>query len=185
MMSFRAFIAAEVSPSDELRSLLQELGQIGPGLKPVEVENVHVTLKFLGDTEDSLVPSIVKVMESAALDIAPFTIALKGTGYFPPRGPARTIWVGMEGAEPLGTISSRLDQGLAGLGFVPEERPFRPHLTVARVKDNRAAFAGESAAKRHRDGLFGSQLVDSIRLKKSVLGRYGPTYTDVAKVELH
>lgn len=184
-MAFRAFIAAEVAPSDELKALLAELGQIGPGLKPVEVENVHVTLKFLGDTDETLVPGIVKVMETAALDVKPFTVSLKGTGYFPPRGPARTIWVGMEGAEPMGIIAARLDKGLAELGFVPEERPFRPHLTVARVKDNRAAFAGESAAKRHRDGLFGSQLVDSIKLKRSILGRFGPTYTDVAKVDLH
>ncbi|OPY31142.1 MAG: 2',5' RNA ligase family [Methanomassiliicoccales archaeon PtaU1.Bin124] len=184
-MPFRAFIAAEISPSNELKALLADLGRIGPGLKPVEEENVHVTLKFLGDTDEALVQKIVACMGSAIEGIHPFTLTLKGTGYFPPRGPARTLWVGMEGAEPLATIATRLDKGLSELGFIPEERGFKAHLTVGRVKDNRAAFASEQAAQRYKDAAFGTQLVASIKLKRSVLGRFGPTYSDVAEVALH
>ncbi|MCE5296726.1 MAG: RNA 2',3'-cyclic phosphodiesterase [Euryarchaeota archaeon] len=184
-MSFRAFIAAEVVPSERLKELLTELGNIGPGLKPVEVENVHITLKFLGDTEEAQVPGILERMGSSVTGIPPFTISLKDTGYFPPRGPARTIWVGIDGAEPMVTIATRLEQSLESLGFVPEGREFKAHLTVARVKDNRAAFAAEQVARKNRSVEFGSQLIGSIKLKRSVLGRFGPTYSDVAEVRLH
>jgi RNA 2',3'-cyclic 3'-phosphodiesterase len=184
-MAFRAFIAAEIVPTDRLKELLEELGNVGQGLKPVEVENVHVTLKFLGDTDEALVPKIVDCMRSAVTDVSPFTVSLKDAGYFPPRGPARTIWVGIEGAEPMETIAFRLDECLESLGFVPEGREFKAHLTVARVKDNRAAFAAEQLAHNNRSVEFGSHLVASIKLKRSVLGRFGPTYSDVAEVKLH
>ncbi|MFA5312729.1 MAG: RNA 2',3'-cyclic phosphodiesterase [Methanomassiliicoccales archaeon] len=184
-MAFRAFIAAEIVPSDRLKGLLAELGDVGQGLKPVEVENVHVTLKFLGDAEEAQVPKIVEFMGSSVAGIPPFTISLRDTGYFPPRGPARTIWVGIEGAGPIAMIAARLEESLADIGFVPEGREFKAHLTIARVKDNRGAFAAEQVTRKNRSVDFGSQLVDSIKLKRSVLGRFGPTYSDVAEVRLH
>ena len=182
---FRAFIAVEVAPTERLLSLLNDLGKIGPGLKPVEKENVHVTLKFLGDIEERLVTDVERCMRDSVAGVAPFTIFLKGTGYFPPKGPAKTLWVGIEGAEPMVHIANRLEKDLKDLGFEPEERPFKPHLTVGRVKDNKAAFASEMAVHRYKDEVFGPQVVSSIKLKRSILGRFGPTYSDIIEVQLH
>jgi 2'-5' RNA ligase len=85
----------------------------------------------------------------------------------------------MEGAEPLGSMASRLEAALQPLGFEPEGRPFKPHLTLARVKDPRASGAVVRLVEKYAPGEFGSVDVKSILLKKSVLSPKGPTYTTV------
>ena len=184
-MAFRAFIAIEMEDTKNLSDLHRDLMNVGQGLKPVDLDQVHVTLKFLGDVAEDLVPKIQSAMESAVEGISPFQYRLRGAGSFPPRGPAKVIWVGMEDAEPMSRIAERLEEGLEPLGFAREDRPFRPHVTLARVKAPSAAFAAKQVADRYRSADFGPRNVDSIKLKKSVLTRYGPEYSTVLSVPLH
>jgi 2'-5' RNA ligase len=178
-MKFRAFIAVEMGELPELRQLHSELKKLEPGMKAVDLGQLHVTLKFLGDTEESLVPKLDEVMRSATGGIAPFIVRLHGSGTFPQKGNARVVWVGLEGTEPLAIIASRLEGSLRELGFEPEGRAFQPHLTLARVKDPRASTPAITLAENYATADFGSVNVDRILLKKSVLGPKGPTYTTV------
>lgn len=178
-MRFRAFIAVEMGELSELEQFHSELTDLGAGVKPVDVHQLHATLKFLGETEESIVPKLEEVMRIAVSSIRPFTIRLRGSGTFPPRPPARVVWVGLEGAEPLTLIASRLEGACQALGFEAEARPFRPHLTLARVKDPKASSSAIGLAEKYAGSEFGSVEVNSILLKKSVLGPKGPTYTTV------
>ena len=183
ILSFRGFIAVEVRPTDRLRDFHARLSTVR-GIKVVDVEQLHITLKFLGPTDESLVPKIVEAMRSAIDGVKPFEMKLAGSGVFPSRSNARVVWAGLEGADPLGVMASRLENLLAGLGFQKENRPFRPHLTIARVKDPRASLAAAEAAEEFAKVDFGSETVQSILLKKSVLSPSGPTYSTVAEVRL-
>jgi 2'-5' RNA ligase len=178
-MKFRAFIAVEMGGLPDLAPFHLELKRLEPGLKAVDLGQLHVTLKFLGDTEESLVPKLDEIMRTASNGVAPFSIRLHGSGTFPPKGSARVVWVGLEGTEPLAIIASRLESSLQELGFEPEGRAFKPHLTLARVKDPRASGSAIALADKYATADFGSVDVDRILLKKSVLSPRGPSYNTV------
>jgi len=115
--------------------------------------------------------------------IEPFTMELKGTGAFPNLNYMKVIWVGLENAEALVTIAKKLDSELTKIGFKREKRGFHPHITMARVKGARNKKILAQILKEHETESFGSQNVECIRLKKSVLSREGPTYTTVKDVK--
>lgn len=183
-MTFRGFISVDMEDTRELQGLHRELRAIGGGLKTVDIGIVHVTLKFLGDTEESLVPRIVAAMEQAATGVAPFDVALRGVGAFPSTSNIRVVWVGMENAEQLASVALKLDEMLIPLGFHKEERPFSPHLTMGRMKDPRGSAEVRGVIERHASDAYGIMPVRSVRLKKSVLGPRGPAYTTLAEVRL-
>lgn len=184
-MPFRAFIAIELVDTAGLVEVHRDLSNVGSGLRPVDLDSMHVTLKFLGDVDEASVPKIVEAMVRSVEGVAPFQFHLRGIGAFPPRGPTKVIWAGMEGAEPMGVIAGRLEEQLEPLGFVREDRPFLPHLTLARVKSPSAAFAAQQMAEKHRSDEFGTMTVSSIKLKRSVLTRFGPEYSTVSEVHFH
>jgi len=175
----------DVEPQPNLTKFHHDLMNVGPGLKPVDLGAVHITLKFLGDTDENLIPQIEAVMRQAVLGIPVFSLRLTNAGWFPHRPPIRVVWVGLKGAEPLVQMAKVLEEGLAMIGIAKEDRPFSPHLTMARVKDPKASFASEKMVERYLDQDFGEQSVSSIKLKKSVLSRSGPEYTTLLEVPLH
>jgi len=179
-MPFRAFISADFGRFPRIEAFSQALRDSGGDLKLVDFELLHTTLKFLGDTDEALVPEIVRTMERASEGIAPMAVALRGTGAFP--GPKRinVVWIGLEGAEPLGRIAAFLNRELDALGFRPENRRWEPHVTVARVKSGRNLDRIRTAVDAFANEEFGQIVVDRIRLKRSVLRPEGPEYTTVA-----
>ena len=136
----RSFIAIELP--DEIRHALAEVQKqlkrdVG-GVRWVEPGSIHLTLKFLGDIPAEQIQPIAAAAMGAVQDEPPLSLGVSGLGAFPnPRRP-RVIWVGLEGdVARLGRLQTRLEEALEPLGFPREERAFRPHLTVGRVKDPR------------------------------------------------
>jgi 2'-5' RNA ligase len=183
-LTFRAFIAVEAKSSPRLEEFSKAVKGSGAMLKMVDLGHIHITLKFLGDTDEALIPEIESIMKSAATGIPPFTMTVKGSGAFPNLKRISVVWAGLEGAEPLGTVAARLEHGLEPLGFPPEKRKFSPHVTVARVKGGRNIRELAEIVKDWEMGEFGQVPVDRIILKKSVLTPQGPVYSDVAVVGL-
>ncbi len=181
---FRGFISVDISEIGELVKLDRELRTVGGGMRPVAMDIIHVTLKFLGETDEAAIPKLIDAMDKAVKGVAPFEISLKGMGSFPSKDNIRVVWVGMHGAEPLISIAKVLGDECARLGFEKEERPFSPHLTVGRMKDPTGTEQVKGIIERFKDHDFGMRPVRSIRLKKSVLGPKGPAYTTVAEVVL-
>ena len=183
-MSFRAFVAVEIDELPELRKFSAEVKRTGAPLKMVNLDNLHVTLKFLGDTDEEIVNEIQSVMQDAVSGIRPFNIAVRGSGAFPNLNRISVVWAGMEGAEPLAKIAGKIDAGLENLGFKREKRKFSPHVTIARVKGGRNKELLAQVIENNKTTHFGEIQVNEIILKKSVLTPSGPIYSDIVKIEL-
>jgi RNA 2',3'-cyclic 3'-phosphodiesterase len=175
-MTFRSFISIDIGAGKALSELCNELRAINSPLKVVDPNIMHITLKFLGEIEERQVPSIVDAMRASSEGTDQFNFSLEGMGAFPNRNKIRVVWVGIVDPGPLGTIARRLDDNLAALGFEKERRRFKPHLTVARAKSREGIDEVREIIDRREEQSFGSQTVESLRLKRSVLGPRGPTY---------
>ena len=183
-MAFRAFISVDLPELQSVQALAEELRRTGAALKIVDVSRVHLTLKFLGETEEALVPRIVEAIRASVAGISPFAVRLVGTGAFPTLHRMNVLWVGMEGAEPLAEIARHLEAAMEPLGYRREGRDFSPHATIARVKGPRGLDAVRRVLEAHARDAFGEVLVDRVRLKKSVLTPDGPVYSTVEEVPL-
>jgi 2'-5' RNA ligase len=137
--SIRSFLAFEIENDAVLNRLAaaqRQLLQTGADVKLVEPQNIHVTIRFLGNITLETTEKIFDEMKQ--IQFTPFNVQIKGLGAFPnPRYP-RVVWAGItQGAEQLQSVFSQLEPKLRGLGFTPDTRGFSPHLTIARVRSSR------------------------------------------------
>lgn len=183
-MKLRAFISADVEPGEALKGVLTDLRRSGADLKVVRPEILHVTLKFLGDTDEGLVDDIASTMDEALRGVRPFEVRFVGMGAFPSLSNIRVVWVGLEDGQALAEIARRLDSALKGLGFERDSKGFRAHLTVARARSPRGMAKVQEIVRDRAASDMGSFGISSIRLKKSVLGPQGPTYHTMREVAL-
>jgi 2'-5' RNA ligase len=187
MESIRAFVAIELD-ADVLRRVesLQERirADLPPGLiRWVRPEGIHLTLKFLGDTQGNRIEAVAQAMQDACTPIAPFTLSIGGLGVFPdPRRP-RVLWLGMD--EPTGTLNQlqgQVEQALSPLGFPSERRRFTPHLTLGRVKRGRKPAELEALGQyaTRAKVRVGEMEVRCVYLMRSDLRPTGAVYTELA-----
>src|SRR4030043_1859062 len=134
MQKIRTFIAIDIPVSQKVTEIINELKKTQIDAKIVETENMHLTLKFLGDTDENLIDEIEKIIKDAILNMQPFEIILKNLGVFPNEKYMKVAWIGVENAEPLKKFAETIDTKLKDLGFEKEKRPFSVHLTIARIK---------------------------------------------------
>lgn len=175
----RSFIAFDIE-SEAVRTKLANaqklLIQTGADLKLVETQNIHITMRFLGNISPGMVENVFEEMRKT--QFTSFNVQIKGLGVFPDLRYPRVVWAGItEGADQLRNVFSQLEPRLRGLGFAPDPKGFSAHLTIARVRSGRnkaqlAEFVSENAA---RD--FGTIKAECLRLKKSSLSPQGPTYS--------
>src|SRR5436189_995904 len=129
----RTFIAVRIEPTVALRRLHSQLAELGDRFRPVSPDNLHLTLKFLGETATSQIPEIGSVVWNIAEKQPATTVQLAGLGAFPHERRPSVIWVGFHHEEPLCQMAAALERDLCPLGFAPEGKAFHPHLTLLRV----------------------------------------------------
>jgi len=173
----RLFVAIEI-PGEIRRALgafIQELRAMAPQVKWVRAENLHVTLKFLGHTDDAKLPPVERVLGTVR-SAAPVMLNFRGLGFFPDEKRPRVFWAGMEASGNLKTIASDIDHAVHRLGFPLEERPFSPHLTLARFEPPgiHAKLGAAITANRSRE--FGSTTTREFHLIQSNLKPSGAEY---------
>lgn len=180
----RSFIAFDIDNEMVLRRFAEVQGMLldtGANLKLVKPENIHITLRFLGNVSPSMIDLIHEEMKK--VPFAPFNVEIRGLGAFPTMKYVRVVWAGIKkGAEELKTIFNQLEPRLRGLGFRPDPKGFSPHLTIARV---RTAQRKEELVRRIMelaDYDFGTLKAACLRLKKSVLTPRGPIYSTIHEV---
>ncbi len=140
METIRSFIALELTPEvhQELTRAQSQLKASDTDVKWVNPENIHLTLKFLGSISLELIAEIKKILEELAREHRAFQLEVKNLGAFPKIEYPRVIWVGIErGSEHSINLVRDLEQRLIKVGFLPEKRPFKPHLTLGRVRSSR------------------------------------------------
>lgn len=166
----------------ELRSRLLELQEglrsLGCDLKLVEPENIHVTLRFLGEVSRGLVEEAAKALSK--LRAEPFNMLLRGLGAFPSPSRPRVVWVGVaEGAAELSALHRQVEELLRPIGFGPEREEFVPHITLARVRGARGLQRLASFVRENSEVEVGLMRVEEVKLKRSVLTPSGPVYSDI------
>jgi 2'-5' RNA ligase len=191
MEAIRSFIAIELPGEVKL-----SLGNIQAKLKSgsrapakwVDPAIMHLTLKFMGYVDAGLIGKITSALEDACRGIAPFRLEMNGLGVFPNQRSVRVVWAGLTGElDKLSLLQKNIDSALAPLGFRAEARPFTPHLTLARVREEarpeeRQKLGELVTGAASPPGLSFS--VDSVHLMKSQLMKTGPVYTRLASVTL-
>jgi 2'-5' RNA ligase len=106
----------------------------GRGVRWVRLDGLHLTLRFLGPTPESRLAALAEAIQAAAAGSEPIGLRIAGAGAFPTRGRPRALWLGItDGTDRLGVLAGRLEEALERAGWAREERPFRPHLTLARA----------------------------------------------------
>lgn len=179
----RSFIAVDVDESLRARfkTVQEDLKTAGGSLKLVEAENLHLTLKFLGEIPRPRVEAVAETL--GKLRFTSFKIKFEGVGCFPtPRNP-RVVWVGVsEGAERLRELAAMVEEALRKIGFQPDPKGFTPHLTIARVKSPRDRASIAAMVQKLSNISIGEMLVDRVRLKKSTLTPRGPIYSNLYEV---
>ncbi|HET6272636.1 MAG TPA: RNA 2',3'-cyclic phosphodiesterase [Bacteroidota bacterium] len=186
MPSLRLFIAIETPPDlrPQIAAIRDRLKASDADVKWEPNEKLHATIKFLGNTDDHLLPEIVSYIRGGCQKFAPFQIRYKGVGCFPNSRTPRVIWVGMD--EPGGNLNLlhlEIDSGLVALGFEREEKRFHPHVTLGRVKSNKKIH---SLLRMMESITFESQpvTVHEIALMQSELNASGSVYTILNSIPL-
>jgi 2'-5' RNA ligase len=187
MTTVRAFIAIDMPKSvvELIRCKQDALRKEGLRLRWVSPENVHLTIRFLGDIAVDDIDGIRQAVETAAAESAPPTVFAKGVGAFPKGGQPRVVWIGLGGElDALAEIYRRLNDCLAEKGIPPEKRPFKGHLTIGRIKGRM------TAVNLHRYlEILGDVQGDSFKASRLCLYKSDPTpggavYTALARVEI-
>lgn len=179
----RAFYAVEIPSNPTLSELLDDIRWTEENLKLVEPHNLHLTLKFLGDVPETILPGLRSALEKATTSVVRFEISIVGAGAFPRWSAPRVLWLGVEDSGRLADLATAIEKHCVTLGIPPETRPFAPHLTIARVKSGHVKRASTILQSR-REERFGVVEIDRVNLKRSTLTSRGPVYEDIAVAQL-
>ncbi|MCP4231068.1 MAG: RNA 2',3'-cyclic phosphodiesterase [bacterium] len=186
----RLFVAVHLP--DDVQAAIQDafapISRERPrGLRFVKPDNIHLTIKFLGDTDEELLSDLKAGLKNIAREYAPFSLSIEGAGAFPNLKRPRVFWVGVTGDKDIiSALAGDIEGVCAGLGFPREKRAYSPHLTVARVKSKKGLFEMTElvAGLENADFDTGPFKVTSFSLVQSTLTPKGAVYEDIANFEL-
>ncbi|MBI3323854.1 MAG: RNA 2',3'-cyclic phosphodiesterase [Candidatus Omnitrophica bacterium] len=183
----RTFIAIELPPAlrAHLAQLQADLRRGGADVKWVREDQLHVTLRFLGEITETQRQAVEGVLRDVAADMAAFEARLSHVGAFPSISSPRVIWVGVgEGGQTMMQLAQAIETALAGVGVPKEERPFEAHMTLGRVRSLRHLAQLIDRLKQPAWTPPTAFTVDHITLFHSALSSAGPTYTVLARIDL-
>ena len=187
MGHIRCFVAVEISQETRqaVAVVLEELGPLGRDVRWVKPENLHLTLKFLGNVEEERISPVLRALEGAARETPAFYLGFRGLGAFPSLRRPRVLWIGVDqGSEGLTHLAQRVDSAMGTLGITREDRPFSPHLTLGRRQSGLASPEIERALRERGDLRFPAVMVESVTLFRSILGPGGPEYRRLGQAAL-
>lgn len=191
MAGIRSFIAIDLPAKiqtrlDKVSAQLQERLEDVP-VRWVPVENIHLTLKFLGDVSESNLEVLKDVLRTVVANYDKFEISIGGMGAFPQARRPRVIWIGIESPPELASIQRNIESETARLGYAREKRRFSPHLTLARVSRGAGARDVRKVAEvlnSFKVGFLGVARVEAVRLYRSELQPGGAIYTGLLTAHL-
>ena len=185
MSQLRAFLAIDVDEDlkAKMYKIIKEFRQIDANIKYVDLENLHLTLKFFGDIDTEGMDLLSSRISQVVSDFDRFTIKIKGCGAFPNTNRIKVIWLGIDDDEIVKQLHDELDGEFVKLGFDKDKR-FSSHLTIGRMKSAKGKNKVKSTIEEFSEVEIGEMTVDKIILKKSTLTPQGPIYEDLEIFEL-
>jgi RNA 2',3'-cyclic 3'-phosphodiesterase len=187
----RLFVAVEIAPAVAVTAagLIDSLRERALRLAPrsritwIAADRLHITVRFIGHVDADQADVIRRVL-TPSLEREPFPLSIAGVGTFPPKGPPRVVWAGLtEGRQPLTAIEEHVGNRLSGVGIAPDERPYNPHLTLARVREA-GGLRSAALLEAVTDAVLGTTTVKAITLFESRLSPKGPTYVALQRTAL-
>jgi 2'-5' RNA ligase len=177
----RLFVAVDLP--DVVKDQLDKLCEGIAGAKWVKRDQMHLTLRFIGEVDEAQAEAIKAAL--SVVQIAPFSMTLEGVGHFPPTGKPRVLWVGIKAPASLMQLQRQTENALVNLKLPPEDHSFSPHITLARFKMPPAPEAMRQYLARHAAFNTESIAVESFVLYSSLLTPQGATYRREAVYPLH
>lgn len=190
MSLLRAFIAIEIPPeikraiSSRTASLQKESGR---AVRWVATENIHLTLKFLGEISSNSLDMLSQAIYSECAQVSPFQVVVETLGCFPSLRRPRIIWIGLVIPPELKRLQRQVETSVARLGYAPDDKPFSPHLTIGRVREQATAAELQNLRELLEQttiNTLGSFSVNEVNLYKSELKPEGPVYTRLSGARL-
>jgi 2'-5' RNA ligase len=190
MSLLRAFIAIEI-PLEIKKEIAAEVANLhngtGRAVRWVAPENIHLTLKFLGEISPASVELLSQALQAECDQHIPFDITVSGLGCFPNSHRPRIIWIGLSIPPELNRLQHKLETATTRMGYTAEDKPFSPHLTVGRVREQATPAelnAIHSTLDKLHVGSLGTFTAQSVHLFKSELKPAGPVYTSLFSARL-
>jgi len=183
----RTFIAVGISSEarERIAQIQAEFRSVGPDVKWVEPENLHITLKFLGEVEKERLLEVIEKTKLGVGEISNFKVHLSGLGTFPSVKSPRIVWVGVsQGKDELRRLSEGIEENLSHLGFPKEKRGFSAHLTIGRVRSPKGKEKLVKKIEELEATDVGEFPVDKVLVMESQLSSKGPTYRIIEVVNL-
>ena len=174
----RIFIAIKVNPEEELLRMFSSLKAVlgAENIKWVDPANIHLTLSFLGNTEEGRIKVLNSILKEECSGFGEFDFVLAGTGIFKNYWDPRVIWIGFRSSERLAMLYNIITEGLKLSGFEIEDRQFKPHITLGRIKSIKETEILKTVLERYRDHQFQIVHVNEVILFESILLQTGPIY---------
>ncbi len=182
----RIFIAIKIEPANTFLRINSSLKAI-PGnekINWVDPENIHLTLAFPGDTEEDRIKVAAIMLKQQCSGFGEFDFNLSGTGVFKDFIDPRVIWIGIKESEKLAELYGKIKTGLEDTGFKTENKPFRPHITIGRIKSLRNPGELRSAVEKYKDSGIQKVNVKEVILYESILKPTGPVYKPIGIFKL-
>ncbi len=187
MLKIRSFLAIDLPAEivEGIREIQDHLKQSGPYVKWVRPENIHLTLKFFGDIDEKAIDEISTVLDGVVSKTNAFDLEVRDVGVFPNTSRPRVVWVGTESRDrTINILQKEIDATLKTMGFEPEDRAFRPHLTMGRVKSLKDKRLLIAQMEKFKGFDMGSFRVEHLFLIKSDLRPTGAVYTKLRSFDL-
>jgi len=184
----RTFIAIDLPQEikTSLAKLQDQLKQSYADVKWVKPDNIHLTLKFLGEVDETKLESVIQETEAVAKNNPGFKIQIESLGSFPKIDFPRVVWVGVkQGSAETKKIAKELESSLEKIGFAKEDRPFSSHITIGRTRSSKNQRTLSDELKKLEDKFTaGEFMAEKITLYKSTLSPQGPTYEALREISL-
>lgn len=182
----RIFIAVKVEAGDTMKRIIlsYQKGLARESIKWTNPENIHVTLVFLGDTEQILIDPIRSMLEEKCGRTGKIELIIRGLGVFRNLGDPRIIWMGLEPNEKLRRLNASIVYGLKELKFKIDDRPYNPHLTIGRIKHINDKDALKTLTEKYNNSEIQRVHVNEVILYESILLQTGPVYKSIAVISL-
>jgi len=182
----RIFIAINIVPDGNLQRIYSDVKHLleKEKISWADPSNIHLTLAFLGDTQDDMIKAAGIVLKEKCYGFGEFNFIMKGTGVFKNLRDPRIIWTGIEDPEKLMKLNVHIINGLRDTGFIFEDRPFKPHITLGRIKLLKNYDALKSVILRYQDTFIQEVHVKEVILYESILKQTGPLYKPIGIYKL-
>jgi 2'-5' RNA ligase len=186
-MTFRLFIAVDIPDQikEIIKKTLVQMIDVNSDIKFVACENLHLTLKFLGETNEECINKVEKLIDKVAQNHFPFSVLIKNLGWFPNFSSPKIFWLGIEQDQNnLKMLSEDFEEQFSILGFEKQTRSFQSHLTIGRVKGRKNLEKINRILEKEKGSEFGKFIVDHVVLMRSILKATGPQYLPIYKTAL-